>query len=836
MSEIRIIIDTGAEAKTLSDVVAELTQVRDLSNQIKGNKQKLVEAKGAEEVTALTAEIERLRAQMEKLTQERVKQKQGTDAMTKALEKLHNAQSEEAKELALINEQIKQHNTANRDTAKLTLNNKGIVQKLRNELKEVTKQWTETTNAQQLDINVTGSLARRKAELTAQLGKLEQATGDHRRSVGHYEKGLKGLDLILGVVEKKFGIQLDYMRSILDATSKLTKGGGSLTKIFNTTNNTTQTLNTSTQTLNTTINQTVSSTATATGGFKAFTESILASGKALLSNPFSIALVAITALAAGIYGLIENAREQRKAFYDAKESIDDWAASTKDTIADVNKLKIELAAERGVIKEHEAERKKLVIDRNKELEDLNKDARDRAKKIKDKEDEGYIESDERRGRILSALQIEYNEKRRLIFEKYNIQYKKVLSDASMEAAEALSARFDILAKIEDEKQKEAINKQKERDRKELERINGLRDNFQKFISYRIEAVKGEWGEVEQAQAKLDIETKITLGIVTPEELKAYNDQITKEKKDAQKEQDDLWKEAMAEADRLSKIDVDKKLENDKKQKEALEKRLKEEADMRERFADAAFEGMEERNQKELQQNADKITELDSQLAYQRELALKGEKNSLQEVEKARADALAEKAQLEKQAANQARGQKAAEIFLDFYKAYASEKEGAFGKALAATAKGKGGEALVRTLFAGSFYDGTEDTGNGGNIDSRGGMIGILHPKERILTREQNEPLLQAGISNDELVKNALLYNDMFGNTGVIADRSKEIQVNEALTKLLVSELKGVRSDLKAITDVDFKRNTINEIITIEKRLGGITETTNKKIGTSFRRD
>ncbi len=72
---------------------------------------------------------------------------------------------------------------------------------------------------------------------------------------------------------------------------------------------------------------------------------------------------------------------------------------------------------------------------------------------------------------------------------------------------------------------------------------------------------------------------------------------------------------------------------------------------------------------------------------------------------------------------------------------------AFGEALAS-------EGLVQAtfskLFAGSAYEGTEDTGGAGNLDEKGGKAWILHPHERVLSKEQNEKL--GGISNEELVR------------------------------------------------------------------------------------
>lgn len=71
-----------------------------------------------------------------------------------------------------------------------------------------------------------------------------------------------------------------------------------------------------------------------------------------------------------------------------------------------------------------------------------------------------------------------------------------------------------------------------------------------------------------------------------------------------------------------------------------------------------------------------------------------------------------------------------------------------------------GEALVTMGIAGaitgSYYDGTEDTGESGNVDSKGGKWAILHPNERVMTKAQNS--MVGDLSNDELAKLAMGYN------------------------------------------------------------------------------
>lgn len=103
----------------------------------------------------------------------------------------------------------------------------------------------------------------------------------------------------------------------------------------------------------------------------------------------------------------------------------------------------------------------------------------------------------------------------------------------------------------------------------------------------------------------------------------------------------------------------------------------------------------------------------------------------------------------------------------------------------------------------AFFVGTEDTGNGGNLDNKGGFLSVLHPNERVLTKEQNQQL--NGISNDEVVKMVQkakmnnLENGSFENVGVLA------------------ELNGLKSELGAIKQAILNKPETN----IE--LGAITQ-------------
>ena len=92
----------------------------------------------------------------------------------------------------------------------------------------------------------------------------------------------------------------------------------------------------------------------------------------------------------------------------------------------------------------------------------------------------------------------------------------------------------------------------------------------------------------------------------------------------------------------------------------------------------------------------------------------------------------------------------------------------------------------------AFFDGTEDTGaNGRGVDGRGGFHAILHPNERVMTKEQNA--MTGGLSNVELAKIAQEYN-----TGELIRKGEgAMQVGVAWqTAAILKELNELKAVIK----------------------------------------
>jgi hypothetical protein len=104
----------------------------------------------------------------------------------------------------------------------------------------------------------------------------------------------------------------------------------------------------------------------------------------------------------------------------------------------------------------------------------------------------------------------------------------------------------------------------------------------------------------------------------------------------------------------------------------------------------------------------------------------------------------------------------------------------------------------------SFFEGTEDTGKGGRLDSKGGFAAILHPNERVMTAQQNKRIKQAlgNVSNDDLVKMIENSKSLSVNPGgLLVDSSA---INEKMNTKMDEMISLNREMLKAM-----KRNGVN---------------------------
>ena len=226
-------------------------------------------------------------------------------------------------------------------------------------------------------------------------------------------------------------------------------------------------------------------------------------------------------------------------------------------------------------------------------------------------------------------------------------------------------------------------------------------------------------------------------------------------------------------------EADEDLDFDKKMNDA---KLKADYEAREK-ALALIDGVEQYYFDKSQRRLDnEIKASQSKQDYLKQMAARNVQDAKNNLAFEEANEIKLQAQKEKQI----RRQKEIELGESVLKAYSKNLEssgGDSGKALAATMK----DTIILTQFIKSLpglLEGTEDTGNGGDVDKNKGMLRILHPHERVMTKEQNE--MVNGLSNWELANAGLLYKNQIKQT---IDEDRFMSSEKVLQKF--DELKQV---------------------------------------------
>ena len=168
--------------------------------------------------------------------------------------------------------------------------------------------------------------------------------------------------------------------------------------------------------------------------------------------------------------------------------------------------------------------------------------------------------------------------------------------------------------------------------------------------------------------------------------------------------------------------------------------------------------------KELEANQDRQDQL-------RELAARG----VQDADNNLAEAERQQAELERQKEEALQRQARIELALSALSTYTAKVQAGDDNALASTiADTQLLLNFVQSLPA--FYEGTENTGLGGDVDNKGGFHAILHPNERVMTAEQNKQL--DGLSNWELSNLGAMWKsgELMQPTVVTQDNSEMINL------------------------------------------------------------
>lgn len=200
----------------------------------------------------------------------------------------------------------------------------------------------------------------------------------------------------------------------------------------------------------------------------------------------------------------------------------------------------------------------------------------------------------------------------------------------------------------------------------------------------------------------------------------------------------------------------------------------------------------------VQQNlAAKSALLQDDMQAQATLAGEGRANSMAAIMKAQAQNEAAQQKAARAAAQQQEAIELGKLIINLEEAYVKggmDGPAALQKALAQALLTK----AVVAGFSAAFYDGTPDTGNGGNLDSKGGFLAMLHPKEAVINAEQNAaaPGLSEAWLNEGVVGVQKWVMQETYLPRIKDDISHADQFNTAMTSILANKLDQLNETIK----------------------------------------
>ena len=417
-------------------------------------------------------------------------------------------------------------------------------------------------------------------------------------------------------------------------------------------------------------------------------------------------------------------------------------------------------------------------------------------KIKELSDDIQKITDEMQMLADEGIISNFDEVEARINERYQLELKLIADKLAAEKA-AITEKY----RLESEKAKQAVT-----------------DNYLKLISQqgltpaeksKIEAQYKEQMDLLaqdqlQRNADLDLELKIL-------DEKANNEEIELEKNKNE--------EIINLKNDLNDRIVNKENEIADNKKEADKKELDKEKEMRDaRIAiiDAIAQAAIEASQRKVEAIDKEIAAAEKQSDYLKELAAQGNidaKESLAEQNRLIVEANKRK---EAELRKQERIAFANTVYQTYQKNASDE---AVKNPLAKTIT----DVTLLSQFIKNFptfLDGTEDTGtNGMGIDGKGGFHAILHPNERVLTKEQNSMI--GNLSNESLAKIAMEYN----NGSIVGKSEAAAQIGGAWHSAAI--VKKIDELTQAISNKPETNIELGEIID-----GAMTIIKSKKKGNS----
>ena len=200
--------DSEMGQQLLNDIINLKNQIKALDDQMKPHIQTLSEVEKAEQRLAYLQSDEgkrliELKAKIAELTSARKQQKATVDPLTQAQEKLAYAQSEENKQLKLYSTKIREANQIAQLQATIANSAEGSYNRLSAQYALNKIRLNQMSAAEREAADSGKKLETETNAIYQQMIKLQEATGNYRLSVGHYQKTWDGLGISISQVVRE---------------------------------------------------------------------------------------------------------------------------------------------------------------------------------------------------------------------------------------------------------------------------------------------------------------------------------------------------------------------------------------------------------------------------------------------------------------------------------------------------------------------------------------------------------------------------------------------------------------------------------------------------------
>lgn len=200
--------DSEIGQQLLNDILNLKNQIKALDDQMKPHIQTLSEVEKAEQRLAYLQSDEgkrllELKAKIAELTSARKQQKATVDPLAQAQEKLAYAQSEENQQLKLYSTQIREANQIAQLQATIANSAEGSYNRLSAQYALNKIRLNQMSAAEREAADSGKKLEAETSAIYQQMIKLQEATGNYRLSVGHYQKTWDGLGISISQVVRE---------------------------------------------------------------------------------------------------------------------------------------------------------------------------------------------------------------------------------------------------------------------------------------------------------------------------------------------------------------------------------------------------------------------------------------------------------------------------------------------------------------------------------------------------------------------------------------------------------------------------------------------------------